>query len=155
MKTSFTIFMTLLLFLTILNGELLAQDIEATLNTDDSTSGFVVKNNSSDSLLIIKGDGDIRMTGCSLGSNISLFAKSALASIGQSTGGDINLSAGDFIHDGWGEIAYGGQIDVNGGENGPYVGGDINIKGGDSDGNGGNVVIKAGYGADAGDINLG
>ncbi|MBL1214957.1 MAG: hypothetical protein HND52_16475 [Ignavibacteriae bacterium] len=114
-----------------------AQDIEANLATDDSTSGFTVKNNSGDNLFIVRGNGNV---GIGLKDNTNLFhviGKTLFSGDPKPNNGNILLQTTNYKLSG-SETAWGAYISLFSG----YNYGDLTIKAGD--GYGGNVNILSG-----------
>jgi hypothetical protein len=154
MLTSINIFKTIIILLILSCGSIVAQDIEATLNTDDGTSGFVVKNNSGDPILSARGNGNI---GIGKLSSSYLFEIGSFVGLGSQTGRSIKISAENqgsggnagnlFLTSGYhaSGIINAGEATINlFGGNGSEVGGEIEIRSGNGGYRGGDILIETG-----------
>ena len=171
MNASFRILNALIFFVIISSSSIFAQDIEATLTTDDATSGFVVKNNSGDPVLSARGNGNIGIGKLNssylfeIGSFVGLGSQAGrsikISAENQSAGGDagdITLSSGLQTNGvAFGEAAsislWGGKFSGTGGGielitgTGEFYGGDIVLKTGNTHSNGtraGNIELFTG-----------
>jgi len=173
MKPHFIIFTFLSI---LLNTVIFSQDVEVTLSGDTSGQGFVIKNNSGDTLFTVLGNGSVgipsALTTKLLNVNVPTDAddtgrgitlKSESANDADGIGGNVLIATGDGGTAGHLTIKteHGmynpGNINIEtGGSWGGLHGGNINITTGDTyEWVGGDITLSTGYGdKGAGDIYL-
>ncbi len=154
MKAYFRILNALLLFVIISCSSIFAQDIEAKLTTDDTSSGFVIKNDSGDPVFSARGNGNIGLGILNsnylfeIGSFISPSSQPGrsvrIQAENQGAGGDAGnitlLSGAQFNGMAFGDAA---SISLSGGAF-SGTGGGIELITGTGEFYGGDIVLKTG-----------